>query len=101
MTRIANDHRSRQRPGITIVELMVAAAECVLIMATLATSFQSGIDAVRQLKSQGDMTDQLRAAEIVIRRDLQAKRFLTEDDKENLGVRLSDLRYDQFMMSGT
>src|SRR6267142_94250 len=95
MTRIATTHRRRTRPGFTIVELLVAAAVCVLIMAILATCFQTGIDAVRQLKSQGDMTDQLRAAEIVIRRDLQAKRFLTEDDKENLGVRLSDLRYDQ------
>lgn len=99
MTRIATTHRRRTRPGFTIVELLVAAAVCVLIMAILATCFQTGIDTFRQLKAQGDLTDQLRAAEIVIRRDLQAKRFLPEDDKENLGVRVSDLRYDQLTLN--
>lgn len=92
MTRTPSTHR--RRPGFTLVELMVAAAVCVLIMAILATCFSTGIDTLRQLRSQGELTDQLRAAEVVIKRDLQAKRFLPEDDKENLGTRLSDLRYD-------
>jgi type II secretory pathway pseudopilin PulG len=100
MTRIATTHRRRTRPGFTIVELLVAAAVCVIIMAILATCFQSGIDTLRQLKSQGDLTDQLRAAEIVIRRDLQAKRFLTEDSKPNLGVRVSDQRIDSLTING-
>src|SRR5437763_1697496 len=94
MTRIPRASRRRPRPGFTIPELLVAAAMCIIIMAILATCFQAGIDTLRQLKSQGDMTDQLRAAEIVIKRDLQAKRFPTQDDRENLGVRLSDMRYD-------
>jgi prepilin-type N-terminal cleavage/methylation domain-containing protein len=97
MTRIATTHRRRTRPGFTLVELLVSMALILVIMAILANCFQSGIDTLRQLRSQGDMTDQLRAFEIVVRRDLQAKRFLPEDDKENLGVRLSDLRYDQLV----
>src|SRR5437868_8877503 len=101
MTRTASAHRRPPRPGFTLVELMVAAAVCVIIMAILATCFQSGIDTLRQLRSQGDMTDQLRAAEVVIKRDLQAKKFQPEDGKPNQGVRLSDQRLDliQFQTS--
>ena len=44
MTRTAKTDRRAARPGFTLVELMVAAAVCVIIMAILATCFQSGID---------------------------------------------------------
>lgn len=98
MTRTVRSFRRAPRPGFTLVELMVAAAVCVLIMAILATCFSTGIDTLRQLRSQGDMTDQLRAAEIVIKRDLQAKRFPADDQRENLGTRLSDLRYDKLVI---
>ncbi|MFO0799018.1 MAG: prepilin-type N-terminal cleavage/methylation domain-containing protein [Gemmataceae bacterium] len=37
----------RARPGFTLVELLVAAAVCVLIMAVMATAFSLGIDTVR------------------------------------------------------
>jgi hypothetical protein len=50
---------------------MVMAAICVIIMAVLASVFQTGIDAMRQVRSSGDMMDQLRAAGVVMKRDLQ------------------------------
>ena len=85
---------SPRRGGFTLVELMVAAAVCVLIMAILASAFQSGIDTLRHLRSMGELQDQLRAAGSTIKRDLQAPHFLAEDGKPNRGVRLSDQRLD-------
>ncbi len=82
----------RARPGFTLVELMVAAAVCVLIMAILATAFQLGIDTMRQLKSTGDMMDQLRGATTSLRADLKAKHFL---DANGVEVKLSDFRWDK------
>ena len=40
--------RRATRPGFTLVELMVMAAVCVIIMAVLASVFGTGIDAIRQ-----------------------------------------------------
>ncbi len=88
---------SARRPAFTIVELMVAAAVCMLIMAILATVFQMGLDTMRQMRSQADMADQLRAAEAVIRRDLQAPHFPPIDSAPgvlNRGMRLSDYQFD-------
>ena len=82
--------RLTRRPGFTLVELMVAAALCVFIMAILATAFQSGIDTLRNLRSIGDMQDQLRAAGEVLKRDLAASHFLEEEGKPNKGRRVSD-----------
>ncbi|HEX4610635.1 MAG TPA: prepilin-type N-terminal cleavage/methylation domain-containing protein [Urbifossiella sp.] len=81
----------RARPGFTLVELMVAAAICVLIMAVLATAFQLGIDTMRQMKSTGDMMDQLRGATTALQADLQANHLL---DANGQPVKLSSLRYD-------
>jgi type II secretory pathway pseudopilin PulG len=84
----------RSRPGFTLVELMVSAAVCVLIMAILANCFQVGIDTMRHMKSTGDMAEQLRAASTVLRRDLAAEHFLPEVGKPRGGTRVSDQRMD-------
>ncbi|MBX9585548.1 MAG: prepilin-type N-terminal cleavage/methylation domain-containing protein [Gemmataceae bacterium] len=87
---------TRPRPGFTLVELMVSAAICVLIMAILANCFQVSIDTMRHLKSTGDMAEQLRAASTVLRRDLGAEHFLPESRTgvSRDGVRVSDRRMD-------
>lgn len=91
MTRTA----TRARRGFTLVELMVAAAVCVLIMAILASCFQMGIDTMRHLKSTGDMAENLRAASTVIRRDLRAEHFPRDPNAQNgTGTRVSDLAFD-------
>ncbi|MBX9622197.1 MAG: prepilin-type N-terminal cleavage/methylation domain-containing protein [Gemmataceae bacterium] len=91
MTRTA----TRARQGFTIVELMVAAAICVIIMAILASCFQMGIDTMRHLKATGDMADQLRAASVVIRRDLKAEHFARDPNATaGTGTRVSDLQFD-------
>jgi len=84
----------RQRPGFTLVELMVAAAICVIIMTVLATAFSIAIETMRQMKSAGEMADQLRATSEVMRRDLQSSFFLPEESKLNQGRTLSNQRFD-------
>lgn len=62
--------RRARRAGFTLVELLVMAAVSVIIMAVLANVFSTGIDAIRQIRAQGEMMDQLRSAGEVIKRDL-------------------------------
>jgi type II secretory pathway pseudopilin PulG len=86
--------RQTTRTAFTIVELLVAAALIVFIMAILANVFSIGTDTMRHLRAQGDMMDQLRSAEGVIKRDLQANHFPFDETKTNGGVALSDMRTD-------
>jgi type II secretory pathway pseudopilin PulG len=87
-----------RRPAFTLVELMVAAAVCVLIMAILATAFSLGIDTFRDLKAVGDMMDQLRGAETVIRQDLAAPHLL---DTNGTPKKVSSLTYDKIKIQDT
>ncbi len=86
----------KARSGFTLVELLVMAAVCVLIMAILASVFQTGIDAIRHVRAQGDMMDQLRSAGEVVKRDLTAEHFLPDPVAGRAGDRtkLSDYRFD-------
>lgn len=86
---------SRRRPGFTLVELMVAAAVCLVIMAILANCFQVGIDTMRQMRSTGDMAVQLRAATEALKKDLGAEHFPPEVNKPHDGVHLRDQTMDQ------
>lgn len=87
---------SGNRSGFTLVELMVAAAICVIIMSVLATVFQLSIDTMREMRSHTDLADQLRAASEVMKRDLRASHFMPQEGKPNMGLRVSDQRLDQF-----
>jgi type II secretory pathway pseudopilin PulG len=82
----------RTRAGFTLVELLVAAAVCVLIMAVLATAFSLGIDTMRQMKSSGDMMDQLRGAATALKADLKADHVMDADGKR---IKLSSITADQ------
>lgn len=85
-------HTTR-RSGFTLVELMVAAALTILIMAVLATGFQVGLQSLSHLKSAGDLADRLRTAETLLRYDLDAPHF---DNGSNPGFKLlSDFRFDR------
>src|SRR5437879_1088958 len=95
MIRTSTAFRRTARPGFTLVELMVSAAIVVIIMAILATAFQAGIDTMRQMRSAGDMMDQLRAAAAVLKEDLQAPHFLDQDGKPNSGRTVSSQEIDK------
>ena len=85
---------TRGRQGFTLVELLVAAALCVIIMSVLATVFQISIDTMRQLRSTTDMADQLRAATEVIRLDLQNDHFVAGASSFNQSTKLSGQQVD-------
>jgi type II secretory pathway pseudopilin PulG len=87
--------RATIRRGFTLVELLVAAAVCVLIMAVLATAFQLGIDTMRQMKSTGDLVDQLRGATEVLRTDLKSDHFLDDGKVSPPRIRVRDIRFDR------
>ena len=78
MRRYRPDARGT-RGGFTLVELLVSAALCILIMTILAMSFQVGMDTLSQLKSVAGLSEQLRAAEVVMRRDLSAIHLTDEN----------------------
>lgn len=65
----------RRRTGFTIVELLVAMALIVFIMAILSEAFAAGFKAFRDLKALGDMNERLRSANTTLRRYLEADHF--------------------------
>jgi prepilin-type N-terminal cleavage/methylation domain-containing protein len=67
--------KTSTRRGFTIVELLVAMALIILIMAVLSEAFVSGLGAFRSLKSIGDMQERLRVASIKLRADLALRHF--------------------------
>lgn len=77
------------RAGFTLIELLVACALTVLVMAILATAFQKGMETLSTLKSAVGLSEQLRSAEAVIRRDLANVRLETASGGP---VRVSDTK---------
>ena len=77
----------RRRQGYTIIELLVAMALIMTIMAILSTAYVSGLDTFSRLKGIGDMSEKLRVATTILRRDLSADHFTG-------AARLSDPSFD-------
>jgi hypothetical protein len=88
---------TRTRRGVTLVELLVAAALLMLGMWLLVWLYQQGMASFLTAKAQADLTTQERTVATVMTRDLGSPFFLGEDGKPNRGVRLSDQRMDQVM----
>jgi len=84
---ILTQRKRTRRGGFTLVEVLVAAALTVLVMAILATAFQRGMSTFSHLKSVVTLSEQLRSAESVIRRDLEATHLERETGEP---VRVSD-----------
>ncbi|CAN5568678.1 hypothetical protein BH11PLA2_BH11PLA2_35690 [soil metagenome] len=79
----------RTRRGFTLVEVLVAAGLCMLIMLMITTAFQRAMDTLSQLKSVGEMQQRLRAFETAVRGDLDADHFAGGS-----GPRVRDQRAD-------
>ena len=75
----------RQRRAFTLVEMLVAMALIIFIMAILSEAFVAGLETFRQLKAIGDMQEKLRSVATVLRRDLAAEHFATG---QRMSVRL-------------
>ena len=82
---------TRSRPGFTLVEVLVAAGLCMLIMAVLSAAFAAGIDTFSLLKSTGELNDRLTLAKDVMVGDLSGIHL---EDDTGLPLRVSDVRYD-------
>jgi prepilin-type N-terminal cleavage/methylation domain-containing protein len=65
----------RRRQGFTLVELLVAMALILFIMAILSQAFVSATNTFRNLKAAGDMAEKLRATTQLLQRDLAADHF--------------------------
>jgi hypothetical protein len=79
------------RRGVTLVELLVAAAMCIMGMWLLTWLYQQGLESFRQARAQADLTSQQRMFTQMITRDLEADHFESEDnDKPNGGKRVRD-----------
>lgn len=69
-------HSAPTRPAFTLVELLVALALVILVMAIVTRAFSSSSRAFRNLKASGDMQERLRGDAEAIRRDLTAANLL-------------------------
>src|SRR5262249_52868750 len=65
----------KRRQAFTLVELLVAMALILFIMAILSQAFVSATDTFRNLKAAGDMAEKLRATTQLLQRDLAADHF--------------------------
>ncbi len=65
----------RRRTGFTIIELLVAMALIVFIMAILAEAFVEAMKTFRNMKAIGDMNARLRMTQAMLRDDLSADHF--------------------------
>ncbi len=75
------------RRGFTLVEMLVAAALSIMIMAIMATAFTIALDTLSQLKSVATIAEDLRSAETIMLRDLKAQHL---EDETGAVVRVSD-----------
>jgi prepilin-type N-terminal cleavage/methylation domain-containing protein len=65
----------KRRHGFTLVELLVAMALIIFIMAILSQAFTAALTTFRNLKAEGDMAEKLRAVTQLLQRDLAADHF--------------------------
>jgi prepilin-type N-terminal cleavage/methylation domain-containing protein len=66
---------TQRRRGFTLVEIMVAMALTLFILAILSEVFVTGADTFRTLKAVGDLNASLRSTTNMLRSDLSAKHF--------------------------
>ena len=67
--------RIRSRAGFTLIELMVAMALTLFIMVIMSQAFVTSLETFTALKGLGDMSRNLRTAEVLLRDDLGQDHF--------------------------
>lgn len=63
------------RAGLTLVEMLIALALSIFIMAIMSEAFVKGIEAFGNFKALADLEQRLRTVANIIRRDLKAPHF--------------------------
>jgi hypothetical protein len=71
--------RTPGRRAFTITELLVAFALIIFIMSILSAAFAAGMKTFSQIKGAGDMSEELRAAAVKLRSDVDETNGLASD----------------------
>jgi len=74
MRLLSRNHR-HARAGLTLVEMLIALALSIFIMAIMSEAFVKGLEAFGQFKALSDLEQRLRTFANIIRRDLRAPHF--------------------------
>jgi len=86
--------RQRRRPAFTLVEMMVATALCLFIMAIIAQAFGAATHTFTTMRTAGQLQNELRTGTVVIRRDLAAEHYAGPYIAGRSGPRVGDQRMD-------
>ncbi|HMO35554.1 MAG TPA: prepilin-type N-terminal cleavage/methylation domain-containing protein [Gemmatales bacterium] len=71
----SRQHEHPRRAGLTLVEMLIALALSIFIMAILSEAFVKGLEVFGQYKALADLEQRLRTVANIIRRDLRAPHF--------------------------
>ncbi len=88
---ISRTARTR-RPGFTLIEVLVAAGLCMLIMVVMTQAFAAGIDTFSVLKSTGELQERLAISGTVLQTDLAATHL---ENQVGEPTRVSNIRFDK------
>lgn len=73
--RLHPKHSKHSRAGLTLVEMLIALALSIFIMAIMSEAFIKGLEAFGNFKALADLEQRLRTVANIIRRDLKAPHF--------------------------
>ena len=93
---ISRTARTR-RPGFTLIEVLVAAGLCMLIMVVMTQAFAAGLDTFSVLKSTGELQERLAVAGTVLQTDLAATHL---ENQVGEPTRVSGIRFDKIGAPG-
>ena len=86
-----------RRPGFTLIEVLVAAGLCMLIMVVMTQAFAAGLDTFSVLKSTGELQERLAVAGTVLQTDLAATHL---ENQVGEPTRVSGIRFDRIGVPG-
>lgn len=73
--RLRHNIHQAKRAGLTLVEMLIALALSIFIMAILSEAFVKGLEVFGQYKALADLEQRLRTVANIVRRDLRAQHF--------------------------
>ena len=73
--RLHSSKLKSSRAGLTLVEMLIALALSIFIMAIMSEAFVKGLEAFGTFKALADLDQRLRTVANIIRRDLKAPHF--------------------------
>jgi prepilin-type N-terminal cleavage/methylation domain-containing protein len=87
--------RAPDRPGFTLVEMLVATAVSMILMWILSEAFVRGLGMFRTLRAQVNLQERLRMAQSMLRHDLASEHFIRETNAAPFRDYVSDFRFNR------